>query len=860
MSDESNKKTLSLSKTPTTDPLASQVRQKMSHGRSKNVQVEVKRKRIINPGENRVAGDKNLPYGLTATEWESRLRVLQEAKERAVKDAKRKEQEQILRQTQEQKILEEKAQREQMTQKSQEIIATAEANTAAAAKEAAAQKEEQKTAVAAKIAATAAPTSSAVSPRAKPKPTKPLETPAAGAVIEGVFELTKALDKTSHDPHRRVESTDSDESREKVVAKTKKVVEDRRKSRLTVQDALLAEETDDGGPKRSDAAIRRARAKERAKNQQQDGDSKKVIREVILPETITVQDLAARMASRGVDVIKSLMKMGMMVTPEQLIDADTAELVIQEFGHQVKRVADSDVEEGLCGSADAVETLVSRPPVVTIMGHVDHGKTSLLDALRKTDVVSHEAGGITQHIGAYQVQLPAGDKITFIDTPGHAAFTEMRARGAKITDIVVLVVAADDGIKEQTIEAINHIKAANVPMVVAINKIDRPAADIERVKQELLQHSVVTEDFGGDILCVPVSAKLGTNLDKLTEVILLQSEMLDLKANPDREAHGVVVESKMEKGRGCVATILIEKGTLRIGDYFIVGNEFGKVRALYNDKGENIKQAIPSLPVEVIGLNAAPLAGDKLIVVENEAKAKEISEYRQHKTKSLILAKAKKTQLEDMFSKAEDGVKKFAVVIKADTHGSIEALQNSFKKLENEEVKVSILHTGVSGITESDVILANASGGCIIGFNVRANAQARDLAEKKDVAIKYYSIIYDAIDEIRAQLTGLLKPELREKYLGKASVRQVFSIDKVGKIAGCMVTEGMVQRGARVRLVRNEMVIHEGSLKTLKRFKEEVKEAKEGYECGMAFEGYQDVKEGDTIECFIVEEIARTLK
>lgn len=823
-SDDNSKKTLTLSKTPAADAQALKVRQKLSQGRSKNVEVEVKRRRVIQPGDRR--GAPEAMKGLTQEEWDSRLRVVRQAKERAAEDSERHALEAARRIELGQKILEEKAVREGIERGRNLQQAAAEAAAAAAAAPAPAP------------AAPAAAVTPVVAPvveegrKQKPIPDRPAFVDAAP---------------------RKQESTESDEA-----AKAKRLNDERRRGRLRIQDALLVEETDDGGPKRSDAAIRRARLKERAKANQQ-VEHKKVVREVIIPEAISVQELANRMAARTVDVVKILMKMGVLATPQQMIDADTAELVVTECGHQSKRIAAADVEEGLLGGQDNAQDMVARAPVVTIMGHVDHGKTSLLDALRKTDVVSGEAGGITQHIGAYQVLTPAGARITFIDTPGHAAFTEMRARGAKITDIVVLVVAADDGIKEQTIEAINHIKAANVPMIVAINKIDKPGADIERVKQELLQHEIVTEDFGGEVLCVPVSAKQSLNLDKLEEVIMLQSEMLDLRANPNREAHGVVVESRMEKGRGSVATVLIEKGTLRIGDCFVVGHEWGKVRALMDDHGQALRQATPSVPVEVLGLNGSPVAGDRLSVVANETRAREISEYRQQTAKTLQMAKAKTATMENMFAVNAQGVKELAVVIKADTHGSIEALQSSFKKLETDEVKIRILHTGVSGITESDVILATASAGSIVGFNVRANPQARDLADRKGVPIKYYSIIYDAIDQIKAQMSGLLAPELREKYLGKAEIRQVFNVTKVGKIAGCMVVEGVVQRGARVRLLRDQMVVHEGGLKTLKRMKDDVKEAKEGYECGIAFENYQDIREGDLVECFLIEEIARTL-
>ncbi len=600
------------------------------------------------------------------------------------------------------------------------------------------------------------------------------------------------------------------------------------------------------------------------KNPEEQKEYKKISHEVLLPELITVSDLSERMSEKTGDVVKKLFTMGVVATSNQSIDADTAELIIEEFGHKIKRVTDADVEIGLGGDEDADGDLISRPPVVTIMGHVDHGKTSLLDALRQTDVVAGEAGGITQHIGAYQVNMQSGDKITFLDTPGHAAFTEMRARGADVTDIVVIVVAADDSIMPQTIEAISHAKAAEVPIIIAINKIDLPAADPAKVKTQLLQHDIVVEDLSGDVQCVEISAKKKTNLDKLEEAILLQSEILELKANPDREAQGFVVESKLEKGRGSVATVLIQKGTLRIGDVFVAGAEVGKVRALINDHGVNVDHAIPGQPVEVLGLNASPDAGDQLSVVNDEAKAREISEYRQKKRKKEMAIKAVKgrTTIEQLLAQKEAGeITSLPMIIKGDVHGSVEALVGSLDKMveDNEGIAVHMLHTGVGGITESDVTLAGASNGLIIGFNVRANAQARELAQKNGVDIRYYNVIYNAIDDAKSILTGMLAPDEREQYLGNAEIKEVFNITKVGKVAGCIITMGMVKRGSKVRLLRDDVVIHEGMLKTLKRHKDEVKEVKEGVECGMAFETYDDIKEGDVIECFEIIEEARVL-
>lgn len=611
---------------------------------------------------------------------------------------------------------------------------------------------------------------------------------------------------------------------------------------------------------RSVASARRAREKE--KRQMLAQDQQKIVRDVVVPEVITVSELANRMAERGGDVIKTLMKLGVMATITQTIDADTAELVATEFGHRVKRVSEADVETSIQHVDENPEDLSPRAPVVTIMGHVDHGKTSLLDAIREANVVAKEAGGITQHIGAYQVEIPRG-KITFIDTPGHAAFTEMRARGANVTDIVVLVVAADDGIMPQTIEAITHAKAANVPMIVAINKCDLPSADPNRVRTELLQHDVQVEEMGGQTLSVEVSAKKRMNLEKLLEAILLQSEILDLKANPDRSGKGVVIEAQIEKGRGSVATILVQQGTIKVGDIFVTGMEWGRVRALINDHGNNLDSAGPAQPVEVLGLNGVPLAGDDFIVVESEAKAREISDFRLRKKRaSLSVASATKSSLEEMFTTIREGsAKELPVLIKGDVQGSVEAIRGSLEKLvgDNTEVKVKVLDATVGAVSESDVTLAKASKAFIIGFNVRANPQAREMAKRDGVEIRYYSIIYNILDDVKQMLSGLLAPEIREKFLGYAQILQVFNISRVGKVAGCKVTEGIVKRGAKVRLLRDSVVIHEGMLKTLKRMKDEVKEVREGYECGMAFESYDDIRDGDQIECFEIEEVARQL-
>lgn len=639
---------------------------------------------------------------------------------------------------------------------------------------------------------------------------------------------------------------------------------DRRNSgKLSVTKVLSGDYDRDRGP--SLAAQKRAREKARKMAAGPKEAAQKVYREVVIPETITVQELANRMTERAADVIKALMKMGVMATVNQTIDADTAELIVGEFGHTFKRVTEGDIEFSLTSAEDAPDTLKQRPPVVTIMGHVDHGKTSLLDAMRKTDVVAGEAGGITQHIGAYQIEKD-GQKITFLDTPGHAAFTEMRARGANVTDIVILVVAANDSIMPQTIEAINHAKAAGVPIIVAINKIDLPDADVNRVKQDLLQHEVIVEDMGGDVQAVEISAKQKKNLDKLEEAILLQSEILELKANPDRAAEGAVVEAKMETGRGSVATVLVQKGTLKQGDIFVVGAEWGRVRVLIDDKGEQVPEAEPGKPVEVLGLNGTPDSGDILNVVESEAKAREIADYRDRTRREKLAATsgAAGKSFEDLLTASREAGEKqiLPVVIKGDVHGSVEAIIGSLNKMteDNAEIGVQVLHSGVGGITESDVTLAGASNALIIGFNVRANAQARQQAERDKVDIRYYNIIYNVIDDAKAMLSGMLSPALREEYLGHAEIREVFNITKAGKVAGCMVTTGSVKRGAKVRLLRDDVVIHDnGVLKTLKRFKDEVKEVKEGMECGMAFENYDDIKEGDIIECFEIVEEARQL-
>ena len=819
-----------------------QIRQSLSQGRGKTVSVEVRRKRgpeAKGQEEEAVAGTAapalTEAQQLTSEEREARIRALQLADE----ESRRRKAEEALRPREagepepEKPVLSrEEEQRRKELEELQQI------------------EEEEKRLKASREVETRPLPNNNFGPN---RPAAGAATPAGGrrpgglgAEDEEEEESYRSRMKRQHQPAAPKKNNDN---------------EARRGGRLTVTKVMNEDFDSDRG--RSLASVRRAREKARmsVKSTQ---EQVKQSREVIVPETITVQELSNRMAERVGDLVKALMKMGVMATATQSIDADTAELLIIEFGHKIKRVTDSDIEIGIEGVEDKPEDLVFRPPVVTIMGHVDHGKTSLLDALRSTDVVSGEAGGITQHIGAYQVNMSSGKKITFLDTPGHAAFTEMRARGANITDIVVLVVAANDSIMPQTVEAINHAKAAGVPIIVAVNKVDLPDANPMRVKQDLLQHEIIVEELSGETLCVEVSAKKKMNLDKLEEAILLQAEVLDLKANPNRDAQATVVEAKLEVGRGHVATVLIQNGTLKIGDIFVVGSEWGRVRAMMNDRGEQVQSAIPGQPVEVLGLQGAPEAGDSFAVVGDEAKARDISEYRQRKKReaaNVRMLSDGKTRFDSLLATSREAKKELAVVIKGDVHGSVEAIIGSLRKIEEEnpEVAVRVLHSGVGAITESDVILANASKGLIVGFNVRANAQARELSERNGVNMRYYNIIYNVIDDVKAMLSGLLSPSVREEYLGQAEIRQVFNITKVGKVAGCMVTIGMVKRGSKVRLLRDNVVIHEGMLKTLKRMKDEVKEVREGTECGMAFESYDDIKEGDIIECYDVISEARSI-
>ncbi len=829
-----------------------QVRQNFSHGRSKMVNVEVRKKRTYAPdavgkmseikerllfadkdvadvsddADERTGGDDDKTPSAAASSTLTTQEIAVRA--RALEDAQKTDMEAS-------KAVAEKSSKKEKEAKKEEEKKKAVAEEEIETEEKVGAKAEKETAIEeSKAPGLGEKKSSAGDSKAKPEKDK---TSGAG---KKPARYAKRLDRS--DLRRQTPSRNMEQRR--------------RSGKLTIDEALS------GGRDervRSLASVRRAREKQK-QQLAETRETLKIVRDVVIPETIPVHELANRMAVRVNDVIKSLMKMGVMASINQAIDADTAELVVSEFGHNFRRVSEADVEDSLIGEEDGEETLVPRDPVVTVMGHVDHGKTSLLDALREADTTSGEAGGITQHIGAYQVTLASGGKITFIDTPGHAAFTEMRARGANVTDIVVLVVAADDGIMPQTVEAISHAKAANVPIIVAINKIDKPDADAGRVRTELLQHDMVLEEMGGDVLSVEVSAKERINLDKLEEVIMLQAELLDLSANPDRPAAGVVVEAKVEKGRGTVSTILVQHGTLRCGDLFVAGCESGRVKMMTSATGENIKEAGPSTPVEVLGLSGTPAAGDPVNVVKNESRARNVTEYRQRRIRDAKAVATSRGTLEEMFEKIETGeAAELPVVIKADVHGSVEAILGSMEKMATDEVKVRVLHSAVGGINKSDITLAQANSALILGFNVRANRQASEMAKAENVEIRYYSIIYNLLDDIKKILSGMLAPELNEKTLGNAEVREVFSISKVGKVAGCMVVNGMVRRGAKVRLIRDDVVIHEGSLSQLKRFKDDAKEVKEGYDCGMAFENYHDLKVGDVIECFEIEEVARNL-
>jgi translation initiation factor IF-2 len=813
------------------------VKQSFSHGRTKNVVVETKRKRVVVPKpaastsgatgsggagkSGSQSGSGKRPAGISDAEMERRMKALQAAKARETEEAAQREADEKAREEERQRRREEAEAKEREQRDAEE-------RARAKAEEEARQKEEAE-----KAASAPAP----AEPNQAEAPAQARQTPA----------------KQAPTPRKR-----DDEAKGKGKGKGRGGDDARRGGKLTLNQALSGGE---GSRHKSMAAMKRKQERARQKAMGGAQDREKVVRDVQLPETIVVSELAGRMAERVGDVVKALMQNGMMVTQNQSVDADTAELIVEEFGHRVVRVSDADVEQVIEAVEDTPDSLKPRPPVITIMGHVDHGKTSLLDAIRDAKVVSGEAGGITQHIGAYQVTTDSGAVLSFLDTPGHAAFTSMRSRGAHVTDIVVLVVAADDAVMPQTIEAINHARAAEVPMIVAINKVDLPAADPDHVRADLLRQEVVVEAMSGDVQDVEVSAISGQGLDELLEAIALQAEILELKANPDRAAEGAVIEAQLDVGRGPVATVLVQKGTLRRGDIFVVGEQYGKVRALINDRGERVNEAGPSVPVEVLGLNGTPEAGDVLNVVETEAQAREIAEYRANAAKEKRAAAGAGTSLEQLLAnaKATENLKELPIVVKADVQGSAEAIVQAVEKIGNDEVRVRVLHSGVGAITESDINLAEASGAPVIGFNVRANAPARNSANQKGVEIRYYSVIYDLVDDVKAAASGLLGAEIREKFIGYAKILEVFKVTKVGKVAGCLVTEGIARRSAGVRLLRDDVVIHEGTLKTLKRFKDEVSEVISGQECGMAFENYEDIREGDVIEIFEREEFTRTL-
>ena len=801
------------------------VKQSFSHGRTKNVVVETKRKRVVvpkpgaakpaAPGAVRGGDPARRPAGISDAEMERRLKAVQAAKARETEDAARRAQEDLEREA------ERNRRREEQETKERELREREERTQAKVA----AEEQKKREAEAAALLAAA------------PPPTPEERAAKTGVVRNKVSE-----------PVRREEPARP--------SRNKGREDNRRSGKLTVNQASAGND----GRHRSMASMKRKQERARQKAMGGTVEREKIIRDVQVPDAIMVQELANRMAERVSDVVKSLMQMGMMVTQNQTIDQDTAELIVEEFGHKIVRVSDADVEDVIDQVVDSPEDLKPRAPIITVMGHVDHGKTSLLDAIRNARVVSGEAGGITQHIGAYQVEQN-GDLLTFLDTPGHAAFTSMRSRGAQVTDIVILVVAADDAVMPQTIEAIAHAKAANVPMIVAINKIDRPAADPQKVRTDLLQHEVIVEQMSGEVQDVEVSATTGQGLDQLLEAIALQSEILELKANPNRAASGAVIEAQLDVGRGPVATVLVQNGTLKLGDIFVVGEQWGKVRALISDSGERIKTAGPSTPVEVLGLNGTPEAGDVLNVVETEAQAREIAEYRAQAAKDKRAALGAATTLEQLMAnaKANEDISELPILLKADVQGSAEAIVQAMAKIGNDEVRVRVLHSGVGAITETDIGLAEASGAPVFGFNVRANTSARNTANQKGVEIRYYSVIYDLVDDVKAAASGLLSAEIRETFIGYANIKEVFKVSGVGKVAGCLVTEGVARRSAGVRLLRDNVVIHEGTLKTLKRFKDEVPEVQSGQECGMAFENYDDIRPNDVIEIFEREEVERKL-
>ena len=834
------------------------VQQSFARGRQKAVVVEKKRKR---PGAAPTAGGKDAgatkapisdkdkaraflaakakQLGLSEEELLRRQAAIQRARsESDAREAKKKAEAEALKQREEedQRRLREQKEREEAQRKAAE-----EAERRAKEEAEAAQRAAEAEAAAAKEAKAEKPNRKADKPRGK---STPVEEPPVDNV-----NMLEAMGG-------RVKQKRSNPAAEKQQPPRTKEPK-RRQGKLTIQNLV----EDDSDRQRSLASMRRAR--EREKQRRAGGASReKVSREVVVPEAISIQDLAQRMTERAADVVKYLMAQGQMMRATDILDADTAELIVEEFGHTIKRVSEADVEEGFIEADDPEDTKMGRPPVVTVMGHVDHGKTSLLDALRSTDVAAGEAGGITQHIGAYQVQLKTGAKITFLDTPGHAAFSSMRSRGAQATDIVILVVAADDGVMPQTIEAINHAKAAGAPMIVAVNKCDKPDSNPDKVLQELLQHEVFVESMGGDTQSVNVSATKKTGLDELTEAISLQAEFLELKANPKRSADGVVIEAQVDKGRGPVATVLVKRGTLQRGDIVVAGAQWGKVRALVNERGQQMKEAGPSLPAEILGLDGAPEPGELFAVVDTEARARELVDYRQRlkRDKSAAARSGGGASLEQMMAKLKQSeIEEMPLLVKSDVQGSGEAIVGALEKIGNEEVQARVIHHAAGGVSESDVLLAQSSGAPIFAFNVRANKQARELAEKEGVEIRYYSVIYNLIDDVRDTLQGMLAPEKRESFIGYAEILEVFNITKLGKVAGCRVTDGVVKRGCGVRLLRDDTVIHEGELSTLKRFKDEVPEVRAGTECGMGFVGYHDLQVGDQIECFEVQEIERKL-
>ena len=831
MSDSDGKKTLGLRG----GARPGNVKQSFSHGRTKSVVVETKRKRVVVPksavnksagGSSPTAASIKRPAGISDVEMERRLKAVQAARAREVEDsAKRAAAELASEEDRKRRRAEMEAQ--EADRRAVQELAKKKADESESLRKSAEQAAKQ----AAEPPEDAAPQPAATKVAAKTAPTKSAPLPIR----------KKEREADSRDKNRNKGSEDN-----------------RRSGKLTLNQALSGGE---GGRQKSMAAMKRKQERARLKALGQSMEREKIVRDVQLPEAIIVSELANRMAERVGDIVKSLMQMGMMVTQNQSIDADTAELIIREFGHKVVRVSDADVEDVINEIVDVAETLISRPPVITIMGHVDHGKTSLLDAIRDAKVVAGEAGGITQHIGAYQVKTASGAVLSFLDTPGHAAFTSMRSRGAQVTDIVILVVAADDAVMPQTVEAINHAKAAQVPMIVAINKMDKPDATPDKVRTDLLQHEVIVEKMSGEVQDVEVSAMTGQGLEELLEAIALQAEILELKANPERAAQGAVIEAQLDVGRGPVATVLVQKGTLRQGDIFVVGEQWGRVRALIDDQGDRIKTAGPSVPVEVLGLNGTPEAGDVLNVVDTEAQAREIAEYRANAAKDKRAAAGAATTLEQLMTQAkqDENLSELPILVKADVQGSAEAIVQAMEKIGNDEVRVRVLHSGVGAITESDIGLAEASGAPVMGFNVRANASARTSANQKGVEIRYYSVIYDLVDDVKAAASGLLSAEIRENFIGYAKIKEVFKVSGVGKVAGCLVTEGIARRSAGVRLLRDNVVIHEGTLKTLKRFKDEVPDVQSGQECGMAFENYEDIRVDDVIEIFEREEVVRNL-